>query len=79
MCERYILRCGVHLWHVSDHLPRHVVARERRWLPQHSDVTPRDFQSSHDAFQKCGLPTSTGPQKAITATQNQEHFIFYVI
>lgn len=77
--ERHIFRCGVYLRHVSHHLPWHVMTRERRGLPQHSNVTPRDFQRTHDAFQKCGLPTSTGPQQAITATQNQEHFCFLKI
>lgn len=36
-------RCGVYLRHVSHHLSRHIVTRKGRWLPQHSDVTPRDF------------------------------------
>lgn len=71
-----ILRCVVYLWHVSDHLPRHVMTRKCGRLPQHGDVTPRDFQSAHDALQQRGLPASAGAQKTITATQS--HRVFQV-
>lgn len=63
-----LVALGFHLGHVSNHLPRDLVSGERRRLPQHGDVAPRDFQSSHDAFQQGGLPAPAGPQQAVAAT-----------
>lgn len=56
-----------YLWHVSHHPAWHAVARERRRLSQHTDVTPRDAQSSHDAFQHGGLAAAAGAQEAVAA------------
>lgn len=59
-----------YLRHVSHHPPRHLVAGERRRLPQHGDSPPRDLQGSHNALEQRGLATSAGSQQAVSAEWN---------